>query len=581
MQYNRGLSLRELTKAALKETICCKAGSEWNILIYDDYGKDVIAPILNVGELRKLGVTLFLELGKSRGNVPDAPAVYLVKPTEENIVAIAQDCVKGKYSSYNINFTSPVSRKLLERFAGELQELPNLSNITVKDQFMSFVSPERDLFSLQIRDSYYTIGSSHTDQDQIMKYFDDLANGIVHVLLTLQLVPIVVSVRTSDTSQELARLVTSKIKDMLKEHYLIPPSDAARPVLILCDRNADLATGLVQPFTYRALLHDSLGMRLNKVVTPVNGSKPKTFELEENDPTWIETAGEELGAAMDANLKVVQQLKKEKEQDRTEDQAEALMRVMESATEQSDRHRFAATHTTLHTRLSDVVKDGKLDEFSGVGMAMLRSGEFEEKKIAELVKGRSDEAQRLRLALVHYLLCEDEDSREKYVKEFEKEEKPEVEGETAQTSLGNAFKYLKKIRSFTVPRQEKGRNAGMVLGKKLFNNAVRAVKGSEDSLLPHTKLVDAVLGARSDDRSKVKSELDCVDPKTGQTLTLSSFEFNTAMLFVIGGGNYTEFEDLKQWEALPENRDKTVVYGATELVTGTDFLKQLAELGKE
>eukprot|EP00659_Diplonema_papillatum_P014376 gene14376-22055_t len=108
-----------------------------------------------------MGVTLYLKLSASREAVSEAPAIYLVQPTEANMKIIAKDCIEEKYRSFNIHFTSPVSRKLLELFASELQSRSSIANISVKDQFLSFVSPEHDLFTLQMPHSYYTIGSDN------------------------------------------------------------------------------------------------------------------------------------------------------------------------------------------------------------------------------------------------------------------------------------------------------------------------------------------------------------------------------------------------------------------------------------
>jgi hypothetical protein len=32
----------------------------WKLLVYDQFGRDVLAPLLNVAELRRLGITLHL-----------------------------------------------------------------------------------------------------------------------------------------------------------------------------------------------------------------------------------------------------------------------------------------------------------------------------------------------------------------------------------------------------------------------------------------------------------------------------------------------------------------------------------------
>ena len=67
--------------------------------------------------------------------------------------------------------------------------------------------------------------------------------------------------------------------------------------------------------------------------------------------------------------------------------------------------------------------------------------------------------------------------------------------------------------------------------------------------------------------------------------------FRRAIVFVAGGGNYAEYRECvalgKSGEGASRSASGTdatktrVVYGATELVTGAEFVGQLAELGRK
>ena len=89
---------------------------QWKVLVYDTEGRDVISPLLNVGALRAKGVTLHMLLHSDREAVPDAPAVYFVRPTETNLKRIAEDCAKNLYRSVYLNFITRIERPLLEKF---------------------------------------------------------------------------------------------------------------------------------------------------------------------------------------------------------------------------------------------------------------------------------------------------------------------------------------------------------------------------------------------------------------------------------------------------------------------------------
>jgi hypothetical protein len=63
-----------------------------------------------------------------------------------------------------------------------------------------------------------------------------------------------------------------------------------RPLLVLLDRNVDLAAMLHHPWTYSALVHDALGLRLNRVKLS-DGDATKTFDLDAHDTFWTSQGG--------------------------------------------------------------------------------------------------------------------------------------------------------------------------------------------------------------------------------------------------------------------------------------------------
>jgi hypothetical protein len=63
----------------------------WTILVHDARGQQVVAPVLRVGQLRAMGITLWLGLESARTPVPDATVVYVVAATAETIRRIVLD----------------------------------------------------------------------------------------------------------------------------------------------------------------------------------------------------------------------------------------------------------------------------------------------------------------------------------------------------------------------------------------------------------------------------------------------------------------------------------------------------------
>ena len=55
--------------------------------------------------------------------------------------------------------------------------------------------------------------------------------------------------------------------------------------------------------------------------------------------------------------------------------------------------------------------------------------------------------------------------------------------------------------------------------------------------------------------------------------------FKEAVVFMIGGGNYLEYESLSLY-ASKSQPPKNILYGATDIIWPEAFAKQLADLGK-
>ncbi|PHJ18525.1 sec1 family protein, partial [Cystoisospora suis] len=91
--------------------------ASWKILIFDDVAKDILGPLMTVGTLRRQGVTLNLPLKSRRSPVIEAPAVYLLAPTEENIQLLLDELQQKLYAFYFFNFTDSLSDDLMQLLA--------------------------------------------------------------------------------------------------------------------------------------------------------------------------------------------------------------------------------------------------------------------------------------------------------------------------------------------------------------------------------------------------------------------------------------------------------------------------------
>lgn len=144
---------------------------QWKVLVYDNDCRDIISPLLNVGALRAKGVTLHMLLHSEREPVPDAPAVYFVRPTEANLVRIAEDCKKQLYRAVYLNFVTRIERTALEKFAQDLLSSNSVGTVVkVMDQYLDMIALESNMFSLNIPQSFEILNAKGQTEQQIKAY---------------------------------------------------------------------------------------------------------------------------------------------------------------------------------------------------------------------------------------------------------------------------------------------------------------------------------------------------------------------------------------------------------------------------
>lgn len=163
----------------------------WKVLVFDNLGRDVISSVLRVQDLRNFGVTIHLNLHSSRHPIPDVPVVYFVEPTAENISAISTDLANNLYDIAYVNFLSSVPRTILEDFAALTAQNNTSEKIArVYDQYLNFVVSEPDLFSLNLKDVYYTLNSAQAADSAIEQAIDKVVGGLFSVAVTMGTTPL-------------------------------------------------------------------------------------------------------------------------------------------------------------------------------------------------------------------------------------------------------------------------------------------------------------------------------------------------------------------------------------------------------
>lgn len=609
-----------LSKTAISEP-------QWKVLVYDNYGQSIISPLLTVKELRDLGVTLHLLLDNDRESIPDVPAIYFVMPTDENIRRLCKDFQNQLYESYYLNFISAISRQKLEDIALAAIQTNVVAQVSkVFDQYSNFISLEDDMFCLCHQNaealSYYSINKGDIKDTEIEVIMDSIVDSLFSVFVTLGTVPVIRSPKGNA-----AEMVAEKLDKKLRENSRDARSSLfagdgmqagqisfQRPLLVILDRNMDLATPFHHTWTYQALAHDVLDLSLNRVEIheTVDGTKSagralsqkkkRAYDLSSTDKFWQAHKGSPFPTVAEAVQEELESYKTQEDEVRRlkramglegendsvismlSDNTAKLTSAVSSLPELLEKKRLIDMHTNIATAVLEQIKARKLDIYFETEERLMSKSALD-KSILDIIQdsdaGTNED--KLRLFIIN-LICGQQMSEneiDEYCAELQK----------AGCEL-SAIQYIRRWKSYSkmpvISSYGGGGTKTVSMFSKLMSQASQfAMEGVKNLVvknhkLPITKIVDGLMEIKS------MVEIDdyrYFDPKLLRATdnVRSKTPFQEAVVFVVGGGNYIEYQNLVDYA---KSKDKGVglkhiTYGCSQLLNASQFLNQLDKLGSE
>ncbi|EER05570.1 STXBP/UNC-18/SEC1 syntaxin involved in golgi transport, putative [Perkinsus marinus ATCC 50983] len=623
-----------------------EASTQWKVLVYDKSGKDVIAPLLKIGALRHHGVTLYLQLDDNRQAVSNVPVVYFIDPTRDNIDRLVNDCCVTKlYDQVYVNFTSRVSDDLLKYMAGSMLEKSkgnprNINRIAkVVDRYCAFVALSPSTFSLNMPGVYSKLHSKRVTDEAIEECIDRIVNGLLSMLVTIRQIPIIRAPPESQSgpSTMVAERLHSRLMEMLQSGNQQVGSRVERPVLILLDRDMDLATMLHHTWTYQALAHDLFDLNLNTVKIPIDdgdaGSQSsgshggsgshKTYDLDSSDAFFVDHANMPFPAvASDVSAQLQEYNKKLQEVRSKEGGAGKLSSAINALPQMTEMKRSLDEHTNIASAMLKEIQLREINKYyeaeSGFGSQGRTTG------LTALMERLSSEARgtpidKLRAALVFVLrkptlTVEQTDAICARLKEIgadsaavefirslqsmrrltldttaivedQVQQKEPQQASFVGTDVASGFATF--ANKFASQMQQHGE--GLLTGLKNLKNLLPM---REDTLI--TRIVSELMEQSEDGKSKLAQDYEYFDPRASTLAGESRSRhiprvrgsFHQAIVFMVGGGNYIEQHTLSEWASSSRSRDvtgqaKSVIYGATDFVSPSAFCKELETLGME
>lgn len=575
----------------------------YKILIYDKFCQNILSPLIHVKDLRKHGVTLYFLIDKDRKPVHDVPAVYFVQPTHSNILRIVSDASRSLYDTFHLNFSFSIPRPLLEDLASGTLNSDSVHRISkVHDQYLEFVTLEDNLFSLAQKSCYLQLNDPSAGDREIEEIVEKIVSGLFCVLATLAVVPIIRCPRDGP-----AEMVASALDQRLRDHLLSKNnlfseggssvSSFQRPVLCIVDRNFELSVGIQHDFRYKPLVHDVLGLKLNRLSVQGDKGGMRSYELDSSDPFWVANGSLEFPeVAVEIETQLNKYKKDIEEVNRRtggNDGAEFdgqdligntkhLMNAVNSLPELTERKQVIDKHTNIATVLLGEIKERSLDSFAKKENDMMIRGSIDRNELLGVLKGKGTKVDKLRFAIMYLISAETI---------------PQSEVEMVETALResevdtSAFQYVKKIKSLNVSLASANSSRSNIVdwAEKLYGQSISAVTAgvknllSSDRQLALTRIVEALMDGKPNPEIDPYLVFDARTPKSSSGVgSISHLKgpFKEAIVFMIGGGNFVEHGSLQEL-ARRQQPIKHVIYGTTEILTGDEFVEQLSQLGQK
>jgi hypothetical protein len=533
-----------------------------------------MSPLLTVQTLRSLGVTLHLLITSSRQPVTGVSGVYLLTPTPSNVDMLISDVNKGLYpSGVHVNWTTKLSRELLERLGRGLVQGGNQGNIKgMWDRHTNFLTMNPNVFTLSIPGSFAR--SNGGDIKDIEAFVSETAFGLMSVAGCLRESSGDVVVRCEKGG--CAEMVGRKLCSLIKGNASGGGKGVGgRPVVVIVDRTKHVKAMCGHSSSYQALMADVLEYKGGKA-TDGEGGK---WEVGEDEEWWGANKFKSFPEAVEGNGKELKEVEKEEAKLRgiNPSTTTGLLGAVSDLPALLARKKSLETHTSILTACMQRIGERDIPQFFDVESRLGRGvGEKLEEEVISLIREKGSDGDKVRLAVIYGL------SDGVSVGSLQKvwDALPEV------SKGGKLFDNLTQIRSVSNLGSAMSANTPPHSGNNVLLNLATGVGSSlvagareklaglvgAGDLASTTRIVNNIMAAREGTEDDEYLYLDPrVHPPAINIPRSQRPRAETVVVFGVGGGGWGEYGNMAV-----NKGDWNLIYGGTEILEGEEFLKQMA-----
>lgn len=614
----------------------------WKVLVLDAKSTAIVSSVLRVNDLLRCGITMHTLINSARSPLPDVPVIYLVEPTLDNVNKISQDIKEDKYSSYYINFTSSLNRDLLEVLAKNVA-ITGKSNkvMQVFDQYLNYIVTEPSLFSLELSNVYYKFSNVKTTEDEINTLAETIANGLFDCIITMGNIPII-RAQPAGPAQLVAEKLDLKLRDYVVGSKFSSGAGSGgssngganddfqqRLVLILLDRNIDMAAMFSHSWIYQCLVADVFKLERNTIKIEKIEDNKKTkqqYDLDPKDWFWeqnaqlpfpdaVDNADNELKNYKEKAAELTRKHNVLEELNSGKPQTSNLQETVNQLPELTARKAIIDMHMNVLLALLNELKSKNLDSFFEIEQN-LNDNKTEQRFLQVLNDGNLHNFEdKLRTFFVLYLTTNNL-SNEFLTKVEEVFSK--IETDNFNLTFKESFSFIKNLKNslnlkkssiimdnYTKNSNHSNENSNnsaifSSLSSKLYNltdgkltEGVGSLISGLKSLLPEktempiTSITKTLMEPNNstEEKLKITDEYLYFDPKLirgSHSKQPKRQSYQQSIVFVVGGGNYLEYSNLQEWINSNQSNlnNKSIIYGSTEIYSPSEFLKEIVALGK-